>query len=103
MLPLIETKRAEIAELCRRYHVRRLEVFGSAARDDFDPVRSDVDFLVDFDRDHREALSLKTYFGLKESLEALLGRPVDLVEDGAVENPYLRAHIEQSREPVYGP
>jgi len=103
MLPLIETKRAEIAELCRRYHVRRLEVFGSAARgEDFDPARSDMDFLVEFDPAAKVSL-FDTYFPLKEALETLFGRPVDLVEDGAVENPYLRAHIEQSREPVYGP
>lgn len=102
MLPLIETKRAEIAELCRRYHVRRLDVVGSAARgNDFDPLRSDVDFLVEFDRGHSEALSLKTYFGLKESLEAALGRPVDLVEPQATRNPYLRASFERSRELVF--
>jgi predicted nucleotidyltransferase len=103
MLPLIESKRAEIAELCRRHHVRRLEVFGSAARaEDFDPARSDMDFLVEFDPAARVGL-FDTYFPFKEALETLLGRPVDLVEDGAVENPYLRASIERSREPVYGP
>jgi predicted nucleotidyltransferase len=102
MVPLIESKRAEIAELCRRYHVRRLEVFGSAARgEDFDAARSDMDFVVEFDPAARVGL-FDAYFPLKEALEALLGRPVDLVEDGAVENPYLRASIERSREPVYG-
>jgi hypothetical protein len=87
--------------LCRRFHVRRLDLFGSAARGDFDPERSDVDFLVEFDRTHPDALSLGTYFGLKEALEGLLGRPVDLVEPGAVRNPYLKASIEGSREPVF--
>ena len=53
MLPLIHARREEVAELCRRFHVRRLEVFGSAARGDFDPERSDVDFLVEFDPDRR--------------------------------------------------
>jgi predicted nucleotidyltransferase len=101
MLTLIETKRAEIAELCRAHHVRRLELFGSAARDDFDPVMSDFDFLVEFDRSRPEALSLKTYFNLKESLERLLGRSVDLVEPAAVRNPYLKASIEGSREAVF--
>lgn len=103
MLPMIETKRAEIAALCRRHHVRRLEVFGSAARgDDFDPARSDVDFLVEFDPASKPGL-FDTYFPLKEGLEALLGRPVDLVMDKAIENPYLRASIDRSREPIYGP
>ena len=101
MLPLIAERRVEIAGLCRRYHVRRLELFGSAARGDFDSSRSDFDFVVEFDRDHADALSFKTYLGLKESLEALLGRRVDLVESGAVRNPYISASIERSREPVF--
>ncbi len=102
MLPLIAERRSEIAALCRRFGVRRLTVFGSAARgEDFDPARSDLDFLVEFDRGEPEALSLKTFFGLKESLEALFGRSVDLVEPGAMRNPYLKASIERSREPVF--
>ena len=101
MIEEIELHRDELQALCRRFHVRRLDLFGSAARGDFDPERSDIDFLVEFDRVHPEALSLNTYFGLKEALEALLGRPVDLVEPGAMPNPYLKASIEGSREPVF--
>jgi hypothetical protein len=102
MLPLITEHRAEIAALCRRFGVRRLAVFGSAARGtDFDPARSDLDFLVEFDDGEPDALSLKTFFGLKEALEALFGRSVDLVEPGAMRNPYLQASIERSREPVF--
>ena len=92
--------RDELRALCRRFYVRRLDLFGSAARDDFDPDCSDIDFLVEFDREHSEALSFTTYFGLKETLEALFGRPVDLVEPGAVRNPYLKASIDGSPEPV---
>jgi uncharacterized protein len=102
MLPLIAAKKAELEALCRRHHVRRLDVFGSAARGDFDASRSDIDFLVEFDRSNPEAMTLHTYLGLKESLEALLGRPVDLVEPRAVRNPYIKASIERSREPVFG-
>jgi hypothetical protein len=101
MIDEIARRREELRALCRRFHVRRLDLFGSAARGDFDPERSDVDFLVEFDRTHPDALSLRTYFGLKEALEGLLGRPVDLVEPGAVRNPYLKASIEGSREPVF--
>jgi predicted nucleotidyltransferase len=101
MIDEIARRREELRALCRRFHVRRLDLFGSAARGDFDPDRSDVDFLVEFDRTHPDALSLRTYFGLKEALERLLGRPVDLVEPGAVRNPYLKASIEGSREPVF--
>jgi uncharacterized protein len=101
MINEIELHRAELHELCRRFHVRRLDLFGSASRGDFDPERSDIDSLVEFDREHPEALAFETYFGLKEALEALLGRPVDLVEPSAVRNPYLKASIEGSREPVF--
>ena len=82
MHPLIARRRSEIALLCLRYGVRQLEVFGSAARGaDFDPDRSDVDFLVAFERD--SGLSpLHQYFGFAEEMEHLLGRKVDLVERG---------------------
>jgi uncharacterized protein len=101
MIDEIALHREELRALCRRFHVRRLDLFGSAARGDFDPEHSDVDFLVEFDREHPEALSFNTYFDFKEALEALLGRAVDLVEPGAVRNPYLKASIDASREPVF--
>jgi hypothetical protein len=72
-----------------------------AARGDFDPERSDVDFLVEFDPDHR-ADAFDDYFGLKEDLESLLRRSVDLVVEKAIRNRYLRVSVERSREPAYG-
>ena len=91
----------EIAALCRRFGVRRLELFGSAARIvDFDPVRSDADFLVEFDATLTRD-PLEQFFGLSDSLETLLGRPVDLVERGALLNPFLLERIDQARELVY--
>src|SRR6266550_4148611 len=101
MIDEIELSREELQALCRRFHVRRLDLFGSAARGGFDLERSDIDFLVEFDREHPDALSLETYFGFKDPLEALFGRPVDLVEPGAVLIPYLKASIEDAREPVF--
>jgi uncharacterized protein len=102
MLPLIEQHRTEIAALCRRFGVQRLAVFGSAARGtDFDPARSDVDFLVEFDRNAPETLSLKSFFDFKEALEKLFGRSVDLIEPAAIKNPYLKASIERSRETLF--
>ena len=101
MIADVSSRREQLRELCRRFHVRRLDLFGSAAREDFDPARSDLDFLVEFDASAPGALSLKTYFGFKESLEALFGRSVDLVEPGAMRNPYLKASVERSREPVF--
>jgi hypothetical protein len=101
MLPLIEAHRAEIADLCRRFHVRRLEVFGSAARGtDFDPARSDVDLLVSYLPEYHPDIG--SYLDLQDALADLLGRKVDLVMEGAVENPYVRAGIERSRQPLYG-
>jgi predicted nucleotidyltransferase len=102
MLPLIANRRAEIAELCRRYHVRRLDVFGSGARErDFDPDRSDLDFVVEFEAGDEAAPSLKAFFALRQELESALGRPVDLVTAGTVRNPYRRAGIDSAREAVY--
>jgi predicted nucleotidyltransferase len=100
VLPLIGDRRAEIAALCRRFGVRRLTVFGSAARTtDFDPQRSDIDFVVVFERD---GPSLSEFLALRDALSATLGRPVDLVMDGSLRNPFVRAGIQRSAEIVYG-
>jgi predicted nucleotidyltransferase len=96
---MIELRRPELAVLCRRFGVRRLELFGSAVAGDFDPARSDLDFLVEFDESAPGGLD--GYFGLKEALEARYGRAVDLVVAGAVRNPYLRESIERSCAPLY--
>jgi predicted nucleotidyltransferase len=98
----IAEKREALAALCRRYGVKRLEVFGSAARGvDFDPKKSDFDFLVEFEQP-TDLSPFKQFFGFAEALEELLGRRVDLVESSAIQNPYLRASINRSRELVYG-
>ncbi|MGH7065928.1 MAG: nucleotidyltransferase domain-containing protein [Stellaceae bacterium] len=86
MIDEIALHRDELAALCRRFHVRRLDLFGSAARGDFNPATSDVDFLVEFDRAAAQR-PFDGYCGLKEALEELFGRSVDLVEAAAVRNP----------------
>jgi hypothetical protein len=100
----IKEKRDALATLCRRYGVARLEVFGSAARGaDFDPSRSDADFLVTFEPATRNDLAALT--DLRDALERLLGRPVDLVEREAVEksrNFIRRRAILREAETVYG-
>ena len=80
MIAEIASHREELEELCRRFHVRRLDLFGSAASDGSDAERSDLDFLVEFEPMAPEALSFKTFFDLKQALEAVFGRNVDLVE-----------------------
>ncbi len=100
MQPIIESRRDEIAKLCRRFHVRRMDLFGSATRADFDDTESDVDFLVEFEP-NAPMDALDQYFGLKDELEMLLERRADLVVDSAVENPYVRKSIEESREILY--
>jgi uncharacterized protein len=88
-----------LAGLCGRYGVRRLELFGSAATGSFDPERSDLDFLVEFDADPTRLFD--RYFGLKESLEALFGRKVDLVTVGALQNPYFIESVNATRQVLY--
>ena len=101
----IAKHRPDLAALCQRYGVARLEVFGSAARGaDFDPGRSDADFLVEF-KEGSGLSALEQYFGFAEALEALLGRPVDLVERKALEqsrNYIRRRNILADAQAVYG-
>ena len=101
MHSLIKERQLELEALCRKYNVARLEVFGSVARGhDFDPARSDADFLVEF---HPESglRPLEEFFGLKSALIALLERPVDLLEPAAIKNPFILKAINQTREIVY--
>ena len=101
MHPAIAQHRSGISAICQRYRIRRLEVFGSAARAyDFDPESSDADFLVDFESGG-DLSPLEQFFGLADGLQRLLGRPVDLVERGAVRNPFVLAGINRAREVVY--
>ena len=100
MHPAIAQHRPGIAAICQRYGIRRLEVFGSAARaTDFDPARSDADFLEEFALGVEPGLH--TIFDAKADLEALLGRGVDLVEPGAVRNPYVLDSINRHRVIIF--
>lgn len=100
MIALLEEKREQIAALCRRHRVQRLEAFGSAARGAFDAESSDLDFLVEF-HPLGPGEGAEAYFGLLEDLESLFGRPVDLVMTRAIQNPYFLQAVESSREVLY--
>jgi hypothetical protein len=101
MIPEIEQHRDEIIAICEEYGLERLEVFGSAATDQFDPDRSDIDFLVVYPEgfDYGPWGSRETE--LRERFEQVLGRDVDLVVLRWIDNPYMKRSIERQRIPLY--
>jgi len=100
MNPLIESHRSKLEQLCKRYHVKRLELFGSAATGDFKPETSDLDFLVEFHAT-KEMNAADRYFGLLEALRLLFQRKVDLVMARAMHNPYFIREVNKSRTMLY--
>ena len=101
MSPLVEEKIDELKQLCEKYSVVCLEIFGSAASDaKFDEERSDLDFLVEFQM-LEENQYADTYFGLMFALQELFNRPVDLVMTEAIRNPYFKTSIDRSRKVLY--
>ena len=100
MLALIDEKREELFDLCRRFHVRTLELFGSAATGEFDPDRSDLDFLVVFDRPEGTN-AFHQYFDMRHGLEDLFDRKIDLVCANAMRNPYFIKSVNASRRMLY--
>ena len=100
MAPEITARKAELIEICRTHHVRLLEIFGSAVGGAFDPERSDFDFLVEFDT-VPEGSYASNFFDLKDALEGLLSRPVDLIVSSAIRNPWFRQGIERNKALLY--
>ena len=100
MQEFIESRRDQIAELCRRHHVSRLAIFGSALRDDFDPAHSDVDLLVEFEP-LPSTVYAPNFFSLTDELQYLFNRRVDLLVPTAIRNPYLKQTVERDREKLY--
>ncbi len=100
MHQIIEHHRDALSELCCKYDVQRLDVFGSALRTDFDPSRSDLDFVVEFNHPTVENAADR-YFGLMMDLEDLFGRKIDLVSYRAVRNPYFKQVLNDTRVTLY--
>lgn len=100
MNQLIDKYSGELQNLCRQHHVRRLALFGSAATGDFEPGRSDLDFVVEFQL-LSPAKHADAYFGLLLALQDLFQCPIDLVEEGASENPFFIQAVERSKMPLY--
>jgi len=100
MISEIEQHGREIDALCREYGVERLALFGSAATGGFRANSSDLDFLVEF-RTPLVAEYADRYFGLLEDLQNLFKRPVDLVVDSAIRNPYFREAVDRNQALLY--
>jgi predicted nucleotidyltransferase len=99
MIPLVAQNLEAIAELCRRFGVLKLDLFGSAATGEFNQETSDLDFVVDFGE--YAPGYLDRFFGLEEALKHLFGRDVDLVTEKSIQNPIFRRSVDRSRKPIY--
>jgi predicted nucleotidyltransferase len=93
----IQIDREKIAEFCRARGIRRLSLFGSVLRDDFDPARSDVDVLAEFEPDALKGVGFR-YFGYGEELAAIVGRKVDFCSRL---NKYIEAAVRREAIPIY--
>ena len=101
MHPSVARHRDAIRDLAREYGVTRLEVFGSVCTPEFDPERSDVDFIVEYPPDYEFGPWLTRYFELRDRLGALLGRPADLVMAGALRDPDVVRAADETRQLLY--
>ncbi|MBX3388025.1 MAG: nucleotidyltransferase domain-containing protein [Phycisphaeraceae bacterium] len=100
MIPLVSDKMEALNALCRKHRVARLFLIGSATDDTFDPARSDLDFLIEFQPQERKGFS-DVYFLMLKDLGDLFGRKIDLVERHCVVNPFVRASMEKAKVPLY--
>ena len=100
MVSIVAERTYELGDLCRRYGVLRLDLFGSAATGAYRQGESDLDFVVEFLPETMEAYS-DAYFGLLTALEDLFGERVDLVVGSAITNPYFLQAVEETRTPIY--
>lgn len=101
MIDLIEQNREQIVALCKKHGVKRLELFGSAARgDDFDPATSDIDFFYVMDHEDHDDLADR-YFSVREQLEEVLHRRVDMVSLLDAKNPYFLRLANRDRVVLY--
>ena len=101
-MKLIEINLQRIFDLCRLHKVKTLAVFGSILTDRFND-NSDVDLLVDFEQiDHDKFDYVSNYFDLRDSLEQLFNRKVDLIEEKGLRNKYFIANANRTKQMIYG-
>jgi len=96
----LEKHITQIKDLCAKHSVKSLYAFGSVLNRNFNP-QSDIDFIVDFEP--VDTLNYAdNYYDLKFSLEDIFNRPIDLLEEKAIKNPYFRQSVNQQRQLLYG-
>lgn len=103
MVTALIERQTELATLCARFGVQRLEVFGSAASgEEFNSRTSDLDFIVEFQANQDLGPWLQNYFAFRDALSSLFGYPVDLVMSSAMKNPYFVREANRTRRLLYG-
>jgi len=100
MISEIHQQKANLTKLCRRYRVRQLQLFGSAATGKFSPATSDLDFIAEF-TDTQSADYADRYLDFAEALEKLFQRPVDVLTKRSIRNPYFRTEVERTAQVIY--
>jgi predicted nucleotidyltransferase len=100
MFTMTDEERAAVERLCREVGVKRLDLFGSATGDDFDPEKSDLDFLVEFGP-LPPGRRFDAFFDLRDGLEAVFERSVDLVTSRGIRNSYFRRSVQATRRSLY--
>lgn len=99
-MKISDEKINRIKQLCKKYRVKTFFAFGSVTRDDF-KNDSDIDFVVDFEeKDPFKYTDL--YFQLKENLEKLLQRQIDLIEERGIKNQFFRKELDRTKILIYG-
>jgi predicted nucleotidyltransferase len=101
MNSIVKDKIPQLVELCKKYHVVRMYLFGSAARDDFDPATSDFDFLISISEELPPEDRGQNFLDLMFDLDDLFGREVDLVSEKSLKNPYLIESIDRDKKLIY--
>lgn len=99
MISLLTDNKNAIADICRQFGIRKLDVFGSAATGEFDPDSSDIDFIVDLGGYERGVS--RRFFRFADALEELFGCSVDLITEEQISNPYFRQSVEKQRVNIY--
>ena len=93
--------RPSIIALCEKHKVKRLVAFGSVLTSRF-PEKSDIDLVVDFDKEVEQVDYVNNFFDLRDALSAIFHREIDLLEDKAIRNPVLRRNIDRTKSLIYG-